>query len=260
VDGNFRCAASPDAQRAVPQGYRWQISCHIRSCKKKRYGPAACAKTRPRPPMVCGEGSREASVVRAWVECTACSNDLPGSGRRNQLLGGWFCGKGHWDEWHSTEAKVQAVTPIPDGLVLSYRSKWKSHARSDNRRPKGVPRWCIPRFNGGGSGPSSSSASSGSASGSSSTSALADMKSRLRGDSGVSSALVTATSSAARRSELMGAAAEGGGAGNGAAEVNARRSTRMNNLQRALERALQHALSSPSPLRECGGHEHGRTL
>jgi hypothetical protein len=38
------------------------------------------------------------------------------------LLGGWFWGKGHWDEWHSTEAKVRAVTPIPDGLVLTGRN------------------------------------------------------------------------------------------------------------------------------------------
>ena len=26
----------------------------------------------------------------SWVECTTCSNDLPGGGRRSNLLGGWL--------------------------------------------------------------------------------------------------------------------------------------------------------------------------
>jgi hypothetical protein len=123
------------------------------------------------------------------------------------LLGGWLCGKGHWGEWHSTEAEVRAVTPIPDGLVLTGRNGITMRnvtAFAQRGFLAGVGRASSMR----GSGASSSSTGSGSASGSSgSASALADMKSRVGGASGVSSALVTATSSAARRSELLGAAA-----------------------------------------------------
>jgi hypothetical protein len=91
VDGKYRCAASPD-EWTIPQGSRWQISCRVRSCKKKCTGPTVCTKT----PW---SAAKVAEKFSSWVECTTCSNDLPGSGGRNQLLGGWFCGKGHWDEW-----------------------------------------------------------------------------------------------------------------------------------------------------------------
>jgi hypothetical protein len=192
-----RFAGSP-GNRAIPQGFQWNISCQVRSCKKKCRGPTACTKT-PWP------AEKIAAKFLSWIECTTCSNDLPGGGRRNQLLGGWFCGKGNWDERHSTEAKARAVTPIPGGLVLTGRNGIAMRnvtAFAQRGFLAGVGRASM-----GGSGASSNSARSGSASESSSASALADMKRRLRGACGVSSLLATATSSAARRSELLRAAA-----------------------------------------------------
>jgi hypothetical protein len=79
MDGKFRCAASPD-ERAIPQGFRWHIRCLVRSCKKKCIGPMVSAKIPWSAAVV-------AAKFPSWVECTTCSNDLPGrSGRRSPLL------------------------------------------------------------------------------------------------------------------------------------------------------------------------------
>jgi hypothetical protein len=85
MDGNFRCAASPD-EGVIPQGSRWEMSCQVRSCNKKCIGSKVSAKIPWSAAMV-------AEKFPSWVECTTCSDDLPGSaGRRNQLLGPiWIC-------------------------------------------------------------------------------------------------------------------------------------------------------------------------
>jgi hypothetical protein len=142
MDGNFRCAASPD-ERAVLQGLRWNISCQVRSCKRKCFGPAASA------PKIPWSAEKIAAKFPSWVECTTCSNDLPGKGRRNQLLGGWGGSAAKDTGMNGILLKPRHERLLQFLTGWYYRSKWKNHAQCGNRRPKGAPRWCIPRFNGG---------------------------------------------------------------------------------------------------------------